>query len=54
MVDIFDAKTKQAIWHCNAIAALSDNERSNAEAAEQAIDRMFRALAPSSDLASEQ
>jgi hypothetical protein len=54
MVDIFDAKTKLAIWHGNASDALSDNARSNAEATEQAIDKMFRTFPPSSDVASEQ
>jgi len=48
MVDIFDAKTKQAIWHGNAVDALSDDAKSNAEATEQAIDKMFSSFPPSS------
>jgi hypothetical protein len=54
MVDIFDAKTKQAIWHGNANDALSDNAVSNAHATEQAVDKMFRTFPPSSDTASGQ
>jgi hypothetical protein len=48
MVDIFDAKTKQAIWHGNASDALSDNAKSNAQATEQAIDKMFSTFPPPS------
>ena len=48
IVDIFDAKTKQAIWHGTASDALSDNAKSNAQATEQAIDKMFGAFPPAS------
>ena len=48
MVDIFDATTKQAIWHGNAVDALSDNAQSNAKATEQAIDKMFETFPPRS------
>ncbi len=48
VVDIFDAQTKQAIWHGNAVDALSDNATSNAQATEQAIDKMFNSFPPSS------
>jgi hypothetical protein len=54
MVDIFDAKTKQAIWHGNASDALSDNPKSNAQATEQAIDKMFRTFPPPSATANGQ
>jgi hypothetical protein len=46
VVDIFDAKTKQAIWHGSATDALSDNAASNAKATEQAIDKMFSNFPP--------
>jgi len=46
VVDIFDAKTKQVIWHGSASDALSDNAKSNAEATEQAIDKMFSHFPP--------
>jgi len=46
VVDIFDARTKQAIWHGTASDALSDNAKSNAQATEQAIDKMFSNFPP--------
>jgi hypothetical protein len=46
VVDIFDAKTKQAIWHGFASDALSDNAASNAKATEQAVDKMFSKFPP--------
>ena len=46
VVDIFDAKTKQAIWHGSATDALSDNAASNAKATEQAIEKMFSNFPP--------
>jgi hypothetical protein len=46
VVDIFDATSKQAIWHGFASDALSDNARSNAEATEQAVDKMFSTFPP--------
>jgi hypothetical protein len=51
VVDIFDAKTKQAIWHGTASDALSDNAKSNAQATEQAIDKMFDNFPPGSTTA---
>jgi hypothetical protein len=48
VVDIFDAKTKQAIWHGHASDALSGNATSNAKATEQAIDKMFGTFPPGS------
>src|SRR5713101_4334176 len=51
VVDIFDAKTKQAIWHGTASDALSDNAKSNAQATEQAIDKMFSSFPPGSAMA---
>jgi hypothetical protein len=54
VVDIFDAKTKQAIWHGSASDALSDNAVSNAQATEQAVDKLFAAFPPASVAASGQ
>jgi len=54
VVDIFDAKTKQAIWHGHASDALSDNASSNAEATRQAIDKMFTNFPPMSGVANGQ
>jgi len=42
VVDIFDSSTKQAIWHGFASDALSDNAKSNAQATEEAVDKLFR------------
>jgi hypothetical protein len=52
VVDIFDAKTKQAIWHGFASDALSDNAASNAQATEQAVDKLFSTFPPGSATAS--
>jgi hypothetical protein len=46
VVDIFDAKTKQAIWRGFASDALSDNPSSNAKATEDAVDKMFSSFPP--------
>jgi hypothetical protein len=46
VVDIFDAKTKQAIWHGTATDVLSDNAKSNDQATQQAIDKMFSKFPP--------
>ncbi len=54
VVDIFDAKTKQAIWHGYASDALSDNAKSNADATEQAVDKMFSSFPPESAAATGQ
>jgi hypothetical protein len=51
VVDIFDAKTKQAIWHGNATDALSDSAKSNAKATEAAIDKMFQNFPPAAAVA---
>ena len=52
VVDIFDAKTKQAIWHGSATDALSNNSKANADATEQAINKMFNTFPPPSAVAS--
>jgi hypothetical protein len=46
VVDIFDARTKQAVWHGSATDALSDNAKSNASITQQAIDKMFATFPP--------
>ena len=51
VVDIFDAKTKEAIWHGNASDALSSNASSNARATEAAVDKMFSAFPPAANVA---
>ena len=48
VVDIFDAQTKEAIWHGSASDALSDSATSNAKATEQAVDKMFSSFPPGS------
>jgi hypothetical protein len=52
VVDIFDAKTKQAIWHGYASDALSNNATSNANVTAQAVDKMFTSFPPPSSVAS--
>lgn len=54
VVDIFDAKTKQAIWHGFASDALSDNPSSNAKATEEAVTKMFNKFPPASAAANGQ
>jgi hypothetical protein len=46
VVDIFDAKTKRAIWHGTASGALSGNPRSNEKATGQAVSKMFSDFPP--------
>jgi hypothetical protein len=46
VVDIFDSKTKDAIWHGTASDVLSDNAQSNAQATQQAVDKMFGNFPP--------
>jgi hypothetical protein len=48
VVDIFDAQTRDAIWHGFASDALSDSATSNAKATEQAVDKMFTDFPPRS------
>jgi hypothetical protein len=54
VVDIFDAKTKQAIWRGHATDALSNSAKSNAQATAQAVDKMFVNFPPPSAMASVQ
>jgi hypothetical protein len=52
VVDIFDAQTKQVVWHGTATDALSDKAASNAEATQRAIDKMFTTFPPPAAVAS--
>jgi hypothetical protein len=54
VVDVFDARSKQAIWHGFASDALSDNASSNTKATEEAVDKMFSNFPPGSGMASMQ
>ena len=46
VVDIFDARSKQAVWHGSASDALSDGVTSNASITQRAIDKMFAGFPP--------
>ena len=46
VVDIFDADTRQAIWHGVATDALSDSAKDNAKATEEAITKLFDKFPP--------
>ena len=46
VLDIFDAKSKEAIWHGHASEALSNDPRSNARATAEAVDKMFHTFPP--------
>jgi len=46
VVDIFDAGTKQAIWHGVATDALSDRATTNAKITQDAISKMFGEFPP--------
>jgi hypothetical protein len=48
VVDIFDARTKQAIWHGFATGAVSNDPTSVEDATEQAVDRIFSDFPPAS------
>jgi hypothetical protein len=54
VVDIFDANTKQAIWHGNASDVMSNNASKNAQATEQAIDKLFSNFPPAPAVAGRQ
>jgi hypothetical protein len=48
VVDIFDARTKEGIWHGAATDALSDDPTAIADATERAVDQMFSNFPPAS------
>jgi hypothetical protein len=47
IVDIFDAKTKEAIWRGTASKTLSSNPDKNAKNLNQGVEKMFRDFPPS-------
>jgi hypothetical protein len=46
VADIFDAGTRQAIWHGSASGVVSDDPQKNAKAIQIAINRMFERFPP--------
>jgi len=46
VVDIFDARTKEAIWRGTSSKTLSDNPQKNAESLNKAITKMFKDFPP--------
>jgi uncharacterized protein DUF4136 len=52
VVDIFDAKTKEAIWHGHAAGVLSGTPEKNAQINEQAVTKMFASFPPGTNAAS--
>jgi hypothetical protein len=46
VVDLFDAKTKDAIWRGTASKTLSENPQKNAENLNKAIEKMFKNFPP--------
>jgi len=51
VVDIFDAKTKEAIWHGHATGVLSGKAPENAQINEQAVAKMFASFPPGTNAA---
>ena len=52
VVDIFDAKSKEAIWHGTATGVLSGNAQENARIDDNAIAKMFASFPPGTSAAS--
>ena len=48
VVDIFDARTKQALWRGTSSKTLSDNPQKNADNLNKAVEKMFKNFPPSS------
>ncbi len=48
VIDLFDAKTKEAIWRGTATKTLSDKPEKNAESLNKAITGMFKVFPPNS------
>ena len=46
VVDIFDAKTKEAVWRGTSSKTLSGNPQKNAENLNKAVERMFKDFPP--------
>src|SRR5437879_3084784 len=51
VVDIFDAKSKEAIWHGTAAGVLSGNAQENARIDDQAVAKMFASFPPGTSAA---
>ena len=47
VVDLFDAKTKEALWRGTATKTLSGNPQKNAESLNRAVVKMFKNYPPS-------
>jgi hypothetical protein len=47
IVDIFDAKSKDAIWRGTSTKTLSDNPQKNADNLNKAVEKMFKDFPPS-------
>jgi hypothetical protein len=52
VVDIFDGKTKEAIWHGYASDVLAGSPRENAKINEEAVTKMFASFPPNPSAAS--
>jgi hypothetical protein len=52
VIDLFDAKTKEAVWRGTSTKTLSENPEKNAENLNKAVTRMFKEYPPSSRPAS--
>src|SRR5882762_5835489 len=52
VVDIFDAKTKEGIWHGHATDVLSGSAPENAKINQQAVAKMFASFPPGTNAAS--
>ena len=48
VIDIFDAKTKVALWRGTATRTLSDNPQKNADSLNKAVVKLFKDFPPSS------
>jgi hypothetical protein len=48
VVDLFDARTKDALWRAASTKTLSDNPKKNAESLNKAVTKMFKDFPPSS------
>ena len=48
VIDLFDARTKEALWRGTATKTLSDSPQKNAENLNKAVARMFKDFPPSS------
>ena len=46
VIDMFDAKTKEAIWRGTSTKTLSDNPEKNAKAVNEGITKMFKNFPP--------